>query len=278
MTASAALGDPRDGVRLTPAAPEMRVSFADPARHEAATAEAAAVLRREGVVVLDQLIDPALLETCHREIEARYPDHATPDPLRYLGSYPGRHTAPMVINGTLAEPQIFAHPVLRALDTALLGSEHVLESFGLLVSLTGSPDQGRHFDGLLFAETKLDMVLPPVALSIAIPLVPLGEVNGTTAFWRRSHREPFHAAPPDFAPQLPLGSALVWDFRTHHSGRGNLGDAPRPVLFAVHSRDWWMEPRAVSSSGYKKLLLAQAVQDSFGRRLRAFTVRAEIVP
>jgi hypothetical protein len=262
-----------DDVRITGDDGALRVSCAAPDAVE----QASAMLRREGVVVLDNLVDPALLSACLQEISEHYPDHDEPDPVHYLGSYPGRHTAPLVIDGTLANPAIFAPPAVMTIAQALLGEERILESFGLLVSLPGSPNQGRHFDGLLFGETMLDRMLPPVALSVAIPLVSLDATNGTTAFWRRSHREPYSDGPPDFAPALPLGSALVWDFRTHHSGRGNLGDVARPVLFAVHSRNWWQEPKALRSTHYRKLQIARAVHDGFDESLRTLTTRADII-
>lgn len=269
------IGLASDSVRLTEDAPELRVSFAGD--HIEAVAQAIAILRREGVVVLDDLLDPALLEACRQELVARYPDYATPDAKRFLGTYPGRHTAPLVIDGLLANRAIFAPPAVVAIGDELLGEEKILESLGLLVSIPGAPDQQRHFDGLLYGETQLDRLLPPVALSVSMPLVRLDEVSGTTAFWRRSHREPVRTGPPDFALVVPVGSVIVWDFRTHHSGRGNQGDAPRPIIFSVHSRNWWQEPDAVKSSHYKKLQVARGVHDAFDKWMRTYTVRAEIV-
>ena len=269
--------DLNPGPRLTGDARQMRVSFASGADRTEAVRQAVALLRREGVVVLDDFVDPGLLERCGREIEERFPGWDQPDRERHIGSYPGRHTASLVIDGALADPAIFASPVLREIDQAILGPDNVLESFGLLVSIPGAPDQGRHFDGLLFKENNLDPLLPAVALSIAIPLVRLDEVSGSTAFWRRSHRQPYPGGPPDFAPLLPVGSALVWDFRLIHSGRANLGPTPRPVLFAVHSRDWWMEPKREWASRYRKLQIAKNMHESFDKPMRDFTVRAELV-
>jgi Phytanoyl-CoA dioxygenase (PhyH) len=274
MTATAPnLAIHEDDVRITGDDGSLRVSCRD----SDAVERAITILRREGLVVLDDLVDPALLEACRLEIIQRYPDYAKPDPVHYLGTYPGRHTAPLVIDGLLADPAIFAPPPIMDIGHALLSGEKILESFGLLVSLPGCPNQGRHHDGLLFRDTLLDRVLPPFALSIAIPLVPLGETNGTTAFWRGSHRGAHVDGPPDFAPALPVGSALVWDFRTHHSGRGNLSDQPRPVLFAVHSRDWWQEPKTVKANKYRKLLVAKNVHAAFDKAMRVYTCRAEIV-
>jgi len=265
------------GPRITPDAPEMRVSFGPGIDRAEAVRQAVAVLRREGVVVLDQLVDPALLEACRHEIIERDPDYARPDRARNLGTYPGRHTAPLVIDGVLADPELFAPSVVRQIARSVLGPAYVLESFGLLVSVPGSPDQLRHVDGLLYEETNLDKVLPAAAFSVAMPLVRLDEVSGTTAFWRRSHREAYVQGPPDFAPVVEPGSVLVWDFRLIHGGRSNHGDVPRPVLFAVHSRDWWMQPMREWSFRYRKLQVARAVHEKFDKPMRDFTVRAQIV-
>lgn len=265
-----------DDIRLTADAPEMRVSFANGVDIAATVEQAANILKREGVVVLDDLVDPALLETCRNELIERYPDYAEPNEELYLGSYPGRHTAPIVIDETLAQPKIFAPEPVMKIVGELLGPQRILESLGLLVSLPGSPNQGRHHDGLLYVETHLDRVVPPFAISIAMPLVELDEVTGTTAFWLRTHRQPDREGPPDFAPAVPVGSAILWDFRVHHSGRGNLGSAPRPVLFSVHSRDWWQEPPTVKATKYKKLQISKALSEGLSDWMRIFLRRAEI--
>lgn len=265
-----------DDVRLTPDAPEMRVSFASEADREESVARALDILTREGVVVLDDLVDPALLAQCREHIAARYPDCAEPDPERNHGSYPGRHTAPLVIDDVLARKEVFMPKPVAQIAAAKLGADRILEAFGLLVSRPGAPNQGRHHDGLLFPDSPLDRLLPCFALSLAIPLVPLDEVSGTTAFWRGSHRNPVAEGPPDFAPALEPGSALLWDFRVHHSGRSNLGTVPRPVLFAVHSRDWWQEPVSVSSTKYRKLLVSRTVHERLGHQTRVLLVRAAI--
>lgn len=266
--------DPRP--RLTANDPAMRVSFAPASDRAAAINAAVAIFRREGVVVLDDLIDPALLKRCRRQIEERADGWDVPNRERHLGSFPGRHTANLVIDGAIAEPDIFASPILRALDKIILGPDCVLESFGLLVSLPGAPDQERHFDGLLFEEAELDALLPAAAISIAVPLVQLDEQTGTTAFWRRSHRRHYQGGPPDFAPLVPVGSALLWDFRSVHSGRANHSDLPRPVLFSVHSRDWWMEPKREWAIHYRKLMISRRVHELFDKPMRDFTVRAEL--
>jgi hypothetical protein len=276
MIGEAALLDP-ENLRLTAEAPELRVSFADGIDRATALDAAITILRREGVVVLDNLVDPALLEACRQELIARDPAYATTDRTRNLGPYPLRHTTPLVINGLLAKKKIFAPRPILQISEQLLSSDMVIESLGLLVSLPDAPNQGRHFDGLLYREGEFDRLLPPFALSISLPLVRLDEVSGTTAFWRRSHRSGKADGAPDFAPVVPVGSAIVWDFRTIHSGRANHSGEPRPIIFSVHSRDWWMEPKTVTASRYRKLQVARNVYEAFGERMKLLTSRADII-
>lgn len=256
---------------------DMRVSVGGDVDEAEALARAEAILRREGVVVLDDLVDPALLEQCRHEIGARYPDYDQRDHDLHLGAYPGRYTVPVVIDGTLADRAIFAPRAIMRISAKLLGTEHILESLGLLVSLPGAPDQQGHFDGLLFREMQLDRVLPPFAISVSMPLVRLDDTTGSTAFWRRSHHQGDRGGPPDFAPIVPVGSAVLWDFRTFHGGLANRSERPRPIIFSVHGRPWWQEPRSVEATRYKKLQLARAVRDGLSDRLRALTIRADMV-
>lgn len=255
---------------------ELRVSFADKTQQAGAVARAAEIVRREGVVVLDDLVDPASLERCRDEIDVRYAGYDQRDPERDYGRYEGRYTSPLVIDGALGDRDVFAPRPVLDLSSELLGSSAALLSLGLLVSLPGAEDQPQHLDGILFRETVLDRLLPPVALAFSLPLVRMDEVTGSTAFWRRSHRDPDAAAAPDFVPVVPVGSALFWDFRTLHAGLANRSDRPRPVIFSAHARGWYQEPEG-EPSRHRRLAMTPAVREGLKPRLRHFTRRAEIV-
>ena len=256
---------------------DPRISFAPGSDPAAATAAAGSALRRDGVAVLDDLVDPALIARASAEIAADYPDFAKPDPSRNFGYFEGRHTAPLTVQGALADPALFLPPAIHAIGAALLGKSWLLDTFGLLVSLPGAQDQDRHHDAVLFPESALDRVLPPFALALAIPLVRMDEVTGSTAFWRGSHRQPDVNGEPDFAPVVEPGSALLWDFRVHHRGLANRSSAPRPVLFAVLCRDWWHE-FVPASQHFAKLTLAPQVKDELSPAMQHITTRAALAP
>jgi len=256
---------------------ELNVSFAEGVDREAAIDEAEAILRREGVVVLDHLVDPDLLARCKSEIEAAYPDYARPDLTRNYGSYPGRHTAPLCIENSIADRSIFLPPVLQAIAERMLDDTYLMDSLGLLVSLPGAGDQSRHTDGLLYPKLGLELMLPTFAIACSMPLVRMDEVSGTTAFWRRSHRAGSLPDQHDFAPVVDPGSAILWDFRTVHCGLANRGELPRPVLYSVFSRYWWVDVHPAEGTGYHKFLLARGVYDELSPRLRQRVSRARLV-
>lgn len=257
---------------------DARVSFASGVDRDAAIAEALAVLRREGVVVLDDLVDPALIARCRTEMEANHPDYTKVDRARNYGPYPGRHTMPMCVEGSLAERDIFLSPVIEAIAAAMLGKNFLMDSLGLLVSLPGAADQAGHPDGILFPEAPIEHMLPAFALAFSMPLVPMDAISGTTAFWRGSHRAVDGAkGDHDFAPIVQPGSAILWDFRTRHRGLANRGERPRPVIYSVYSRHWWVEIHPPEATRYEKFLLARDVYDALPPRLQRKVGRAKLV-
>lgn len=268
------------GCDLDPA-PDLRVSFAPEVDPAAAVRAAIRILRREGLVVLDDLIDPGLLARCWTEIEANYPDLAVPNKARNYGPHEGRHCMPMTIAGALAEPAVLLPAPVREIAREMLEPEYKVDSVGLLVAIPGAPDQKRHADAWLFPGTRLDRLLPPFALAFATPLVTVDETNGRTAFWRGTHRTAEKTTAPegpwDYAPALRPGSSIVWDFRVWHAGLANHTAAPRPMIFTVLAREWWIEIEPAVAVDYRKLKLEREVFDGFSAKWRQRFRRALIV-
>lgn len=253
-----------------------RVSMAAP-DVDAAIAQAEAILRRDGVVVLDDLADPSLVSRALSQLQTHYPHFADVDPERNFGAYPGRHTTPVVVEGALADRAIFLPRPVMKLVRLLLGNAVEIDSFGVLVSRPGAEDQDRHPDALLFRETGADCLTPPFAFALAMPLVAMDEVSGTTAFWRGSHKAPHVTGEPDFAPLVPVGSALLWDFRIQHRGLANRSDTPRPVLFSVLCREWWHEKVSRLATRYEKLSIARDAWAEITPVAKAVACRATLV-
>ncbi len=241
-------------------------------------AAAVEAFRRDGVAVIDDVVDPALLADCLAMIERDYPA----DRLAGRGGFAldddaRRFSMALIAAGSLGEPGVLLNPHVRAFADAVLGNDAVMDSYGLLLSLPGAPDQKVHFDALLFPETTLDRVLPTTTIAVAMPLVVMDEVSGTTAFWRGSQRNHAIAGDPDFAPRVAVGSVLLWDYRVMHRGLANRSDRPRPVLFSGLSRSWWYESKAAETEGYEKLAIARDAWDALRPRDRRFLRRAKVV-
>lgn len=258
-------------------ADENRVSFAQDVDRDAAVERAAAIFLREGVVVLDDLVDPALIAACKAEVDAKYPDMTVVDTDRNFGLFDGRHTMPIRVEGLVADSAILVPRVVDAIAQRLLGPKYQVDSVGLLVSLPGADDQVVHRDETLFPGTVVDRLLPPFAIAFSLPLVPMDEVSGTTAFWRRSHRQPDVPTEHDYAPIVQPGSALLWDYRLTHCGLANRGDHPRPIIFSALCRDWWSQFVRIDATRYEKLLLSRTVYETMKPRWKRMFGRATLI-
>jgi hypothetical protein len=233
--------------------------------------------KRDGVVKIDDLIDPALLTRCREQTERDFPDLEAHQGSGSYGLESRRFSIPLPITGAFAEERIFANPTVAELLNELLGPVYEMDSCGLLVSLPGAPAQRPHHDALLFPESTLDTLLPPTTVAVSIPLVAMDEVNGTTAFWRGSHRNRNRADEPDFVPRVALGSALLWDYRLIHSGCANNSDAPRPVLFLVFCRRWWHEHIPVEAEKYERVVIERAAFERLDKKQRRHMARAKVI-
>lgn len=257
--------------------PEPRVDFAAATDLEAAVDAATAVLRRDGLVVLDNLVDSALMAQCLAEIEQDYPDVGKVDRAVNYGPYEGRHTATIVLEKTRANKDVLLPKAVTRIAERILGQLFVMDTYGLLVSIPGAPDQKVHADGHLFPEIDIEYMLPPFALAFALPLVTMDEASGRTAFWTGSHRRKAIAEQWDYAPRVEPGSAILWDFRTRHCGLANRTDKLRPVIYSILSRHWWVEVQPPEAVDYQKFLVRKGVREQFGQRLEYVTRRATVV-
>lgn len=233
-------------------------------------------LRQDGVVLLEGVVDPALLAECLAWLApAAVGVGALPEEA-VNWTNPGRYFATVPVAGPLAHPAIFANPQVLAVARAALGGDCVLDSFGVIVSLPGAAAQHVHKDGLLFPDSPCDRIIPAFALTFAIPLVALDARNGSTAFVLRSHARDAGDDAPDYVPEVPLGSALLWDYRVNHRGEANLSESPRPVLFGVYCRSWWQDAANFDGGTKPKLLCDAAVREGLDDGHRGLLRRAAL--
>lgn len=155
------------------------------------------------------------------------------------------------------DPDIYASPVVLPIIRDLLGQDCILQSVGAVCAYPGAPAQNVHRDHEpLFAEAGgLNAFFPPFAIHVVIPLVDLDEQTGTTALWERSHRirsareeqaierEALQRFEGAILPHTRLGDCYFMDYRLRHTGTPNHSDRPRPILYLVYTRRWFLDRR-----------------------------------
>jgi hypothetical protein len=151
------------------------------------------------------------------------------------------------IAGRFNDPALYHNGFFFPVVSKLLGDDPVMTSFGSVCAFPGSKAQHMHADHRpLFAESQVDALLPCFAVTVVVPLVDLDPTVGTTAAWLGSHRAVRPpASPPDYAdaflPYTHRGSIYMMDYRLLHGGTPNRGDEPRPILYIVYGRPWFID-------------------------------------
>ncbi len=209
--------------------------------------EAEEALTEKGLIHLRGAFDPAFLGQLRDDFFATYAG-LEPEEFEEVGARVGheRYMVSMPLKGVYFDTRLYAHPLLMPLAERLLTEEFVLNSFTAVCSFTGADSQHVHRDqSLLFMEAeKLSLLLPPYALSLAIPLVDLTERCGGTQVWVGSHLKEPNVLENFVNRQTlysELGDAFLLDYRVIHGGMPNHGAVPRPILYLVYSRRWFRD-------------------------------------
>lgn len=217
-------------------------------------------LVRNGYAILDRLLPEATVALLLRAFAAqggRFLNAASADEALEVGDR--RNLFPLPFTGAFADPLVWANPVIVALARLALADEAVLESYGVVVSLPGAERQHLHRDGPGLFDSAVSQLLPAHALTVAFPLVEMNETNGTTALWPGSHRwQKANQQAPSISPVVPPGSAMLWDFRTYHSGTANSSAQPRPLITATFARRWYQDPVNFELGSRRRLALDDA--------------------
>lgn len=191
--------------------------------------EAYGHLMKDGFVVLDRVIAPAVL---------------TPLRAALAGMAPGipvasrRHVLPLELAGATADPLIYANPAIVALAREALDKNAVLLGLSADTALPGAGPQHVDRDGRPLFDAAVSTLLPAHAVTCVLPLDGPTEI----AMWPGSHR--WKARDENAKPELvelAPGACLVRDARLLSSGAGNRSDTPRTVLRAVYARRWFRD-------------------------------------
>ncbi len=232
-------------------------------------AGAASALRRDGAVLVENVWPIAAIDMVRATVLGQHPEFENVEALEdWLGDKEERFIAPVALTEALRATGVLDTPALDAICAAALGEEFVFEAFGILMPRRGAKAQGAHRDGgFLFPDATIDPILPPSALTIAIPLVDIDLDNAPTGIAVGSHKlKPGSSDAPLAAVPAPRGSAIVWDFRTLHGGLANTSDRGRPALYFTACRPFWIDHRNFRDTARAKLVGDAATIAALGPR------------
>lgn len=205
---------------------------------------AASALRRDGVVRIENLWSVAEIDALREVVAGQHPEFADSERLEdYLGDKHQRFIAPVALTPDVRDTGVLSCAALEAVCATMLGEAFVYEAFGMLWVHAGAPAQDPHRDGgTLFPESGVDRILPPSAMTVAIPLVDVDLDWAPTGVAPGSHRlEPGSSAAELVPIALNRGDAAIWDFRALHAGLANKTDRPRPALYFTVCRPFWAD-------------------------------------
>ena len=218
--------------------------LADPSGYTGQLDAAADHFIREGYVVLDHVLTQQEVEALRCAFLGFYGSFVQDTkagPSLEVGGR--RHMIGLRFEGAFADPRIFANPAVMAVVYRLLEATAIIEAYGCFVSLPGAEKQHEHHDGPHLFSSPLSLMLPPYALTFALPLVEMNEVQGSTMLLPGSHRWQKRPSDPiEILPVMPQGSCVLWDYRLRHYGTENRSEVPRPLLYCTYSRPWYRDP------------------------------------
>lgn len=207
----------------------------------------ASAVRRDGIAILRQHFDPALLRRWADAFAPLLEAHLRQDAGANRGA--ARHYVTLPFSGLFADPAVFADADLLAIVDRLVGPDPVMCQLATDTPLAGSDYQPLHRDTPpLFPETGMET--PPFQLAVNFPLCDVTLDNGPFETTRGTHlmaREAALAAIEGGAiPVQPvtmtLGDVMIRDVRAIHRGTPNRTATPRPMVVMGYSRRWLLRP------------------------------------
>ena len=165
---------------------------------------------------------------------------------------PGRYEIrwdPEIVGGPSIQPLV---DQLKGIIPSLFNKEfadmsHIHMHMSLIMATTDSTEQSYHADG---EHLDLSQHQPVHCLNVFIPLVDVPQDRGPTEIFPASHFTTRQPSPmkidtallnAPYAPELKVGDALMFDYRTLHRGKPNLSRTNRPMLVLSFSEDWFTD-------------------------------------
>jgi ectoine hydroxylase-related dioxygenase (phytanoyl-CoA dioxygenase family) len=195
-------------------------------------------------LILEDIIKPALILEARETFVQRYGRYL--DGQKHNDALQVGDRRPMItvaLEPPFDQRELVANSWLCSVLRAAFESDFVLGAYGVVCSLPDAPSQHIHQDGGdLFPQAALNRMLPMAAVTVAIPLLEMNEIHGTTALWPGSHHaDTLGSAEPGEKPIVSEGSCVIWDYRLRHGGTSNRSAVPRPLLYMTYCRPWFAD-------------------------------------
>lgn len=232
-------------------------------------------LHHDGVVVLENAIDPGILDRLNERMShdsRTLIDRGTDGPFNYnLGNL--QQSPPYELASF--SPSIFFHPLATDLTSSYLGGQPTLSFISSNAAVKADQGQPVHSDA--------DFAHPiiPFAAVVNVGLVDMAPINGSTELWLGTHtqttlddQEGAHgerasgrikqacldarrAVCPPFQPTVSKGSLVIRDLRLWHAGMPNRTEQIRIMLAMIHFAPWYRQRMTLDMPKSFQKLIAQ---------------------
>lgn len=210
-------------------------------------------IRRDGLVVLKDVVDPAHLDILQERMLEDLTDLRERKDAPYNWNTGNVQQDPPPFPPYLF-PDVLLNDMVVAVTEAVLGKGVKNFFYSGNTAVTSDQRQPVHADtGQLWPD--LEVAHPAVQLVVNVPLVDVSPENGSTEIWPGTHLdttvsmatdikvpldvlERRRAEVPPFQPVMTQGSILIRDIRLWHAGMPNRTAAPRPMIAMIHAPQW----------------------------------------
>ncbi len=212
---------------------------------------ASELFQEQGFIWLKDALPKQLVQSVQEEYQRKYVNSSVGFSKAGVGDK--RYLITVTVESLFNNPALYAAPMFYPLLVKLLGEDCVIDSFGSVCAYPGAKAQKIHADNPpLFESDEVCARIPCYALTVVVPLIALNQTVGTTAVWEKSHRHEQYAdhikmlrEKEDFENATWLtpdvGDIYLMDYRLIHAGTPNLSHEPRPILYIVYSRPWFVD-------------------------------------
>jgi ectoine hydroxylase-related dioxygenase (phytanoyl-CoA dioxygenase family) len=217
------------------------------------TTQAKALLDREGICVIENMLDASGLGRVRAALKAGIArDEENQVPVRGFNFDPDARNVRVfdLLGKDCAFVELVENPTALELVRHVIGESFLLSNFSANVTAPGSGAMGMHAD-----QGYMPAPWPPypLAVNVAWALDDFSDANGATRFVPLSHRKD-HGPDPSVGPdsslpiECPAGSIFVMDGRVwHQTGANRTTVQTRAGLFAYYVRpfirpqwNWYM--------------------------------------